>query len=49
MSFSVCLSFSMGPTHDGKNLLPEEQILFYKSGPHFRRVSLPRKHYLEIM
>ena len=39
LSFSVCLPSQWGSTLEGKNLLPQEQILSFKRRPYFGRAS----------
>ena len=41
--FQFCLHSQAGSTLKGKNLLPMEQILIFKSRPYFGRVLLSRE------
>ena len=38
-----CLPYKFGSSHKGKNLLPSEQILYFKRRPYFGETSSPGK------
>ena len=40
--FQFCLTYILGSSHKGENLLPSEQILSFKSRSHFRKTSSSR-------